>query len=206
MEVHVRNVPQQSTENALRKSLKPYFAALSIRCVHVLKQNGKSFASLTFLHLDDAKKFLLHHGQTRNDKGRPTRTNPSISINIKFLGQPIYCEQSKRVASQHLLRVLGKEEKDRKAKAATASHVQQPKAPRSLPVTFNCWNVSCGTLRYSESVGSTPLIFRPEVTWNDNTLRGKVKFGERSMVLTLDSGLRIDFHYWAVYEIIMEVS
>lgn len=62
MEVHIRNVPDRASENVLRKFLKKHLSALSIVDVHTEKPQGKRFAKLTFLSIDDAKKFLNNYG------------------------------------------------------------------------------------------------------------------------------------------------
>ena len=150
MEVHVRNVPEQGTENGLRKSLQPYFANLSIRAVHCQKQRGKRYASFTFLHITDGQRFLAHHGQTRQPPGsRRPRQNSSTVINLMFLNQPIYCEKSDREANPYLLRVLRKEENDRQNKAAelASSVVPHDKGPDMLPISFDFCTVSCGVWR-----------------------------------------------------------
>lgn len=69
MEVHVRNVPPQGTENGFKKFLKPHFQKLSIRAVNCQKQRDKRFASLTFLHIADGQRFLAHHGQAKLPPG-----------------------------------------------------------------------------------------------------------------------------------------
>jgi hypothetical protein len=70
MEVYVRNVSQQGTENGFKKFMKPHFARLSIRAVNCQKQRDKPYAWLTFLHISDAKLFLAHHGQARLPPGK----------------------------------------------------------------------------------------------------------------------------------------
>src|SRR5215469_3932648 len=137
MEVHVRNVPPQSTEKALKKSLKPVFAKLSIRAVNCQKQRDKPFASLTFLHVAEGENFLHHHGQVRAfARGRPMRMSVN-SVNLKFLGQPIYCERSTRDPNPYLLRVLKKEDKDRQSQPIAPSTIDHGKA-EILPVEFEC--------------------------------------------------------------------
>jgi len=66
MEVRIRNVPDRGTENGLRKFLKIHLSALSILDVHTEKPRRARFANLTFLSIDDAEKFLSHHGMYLN--------------------------------------------------------------------------------------------------------------------------------------------
>lgn len=69
MEVHVRNVPQQGTEKGFQRFMRPHLVKLSIRAVHCQKARDKTFASLTFLYISDAQRFLEHHGQERLPRG-----------------------------------------------------------------------------------------------------------------------------------------
>jgi hypothetical protein len=195
MEVHIRNVPAKSTENALRNFLKPYFQKLSIQNVHCQKQRDKSYAQLTFLNIDHARRFLEYHGQTKAAGNRRAAKVNTWSINLKFLGQPIYCERSNRDANPYLLRVLAREEKERQSQALV--HVNHQARPKILPVEFQCSSVSCGAWAYVNS----ELVFSRQLEW---VVSGSARFGERVMILTLDDGRRIDFRYTSTLEIITE--
>ena len=191
MEVHISNVPQQSTENNLKAFLKEKLSKLSISSFNCQKAQGKPFASLTFLNIADAEKFLDRYGQSQAaPKQKPTPMS-SKSVNLNYLGRPIYCSKSHREAHPMVLRNLAKEEKDRKTKAAAALPTTDHSKPeKKFPVSFNCVSFSCGVWNY---VGSD-LAYEPQQTWEVN---GTAKFGERSMILALDSGLRIDFTYFS---------
>jgi hypothetical protein len=197
MEVHIRNIPERSTENAFRKFLKPHLDKLSIRCVHCQKSQGKTFATLTFLYIPDAEKFLQHHGQSRPIPNHHPTHLSTTSINLRFLGQPIYCQKSKRDANPYLVRVLTKEEKDRQIKITTVATIDHLKPPQIFPVFFNCSSISCGVWNY---VGAK-LVFEPQLTWSMN---GNLKFGERSMILASENGIRIDFRYFGIVDITAE--
>jgi hypothetical protein len=152
MEVHVKNVPQQGTENGLKKFLKPHFNKLSILAVGCQKQRGKVHASLTFLHLQDADRFLALHGQPKLPPGTRRPRQSMTVMKLMFLGQPIYCEKSDRDPNPHLLRVLAKEEKERQQKSdvtTTVAHYHE-KASDILPLSFECASVSCGVWRLVE--------------------------------------------------------
>jgi len=62
MEIHVRNVSAQATENGFKKFMKPHLTRLSILDAHCGKQRDRPFASVTFLNVADGQKFLQHHG------------------------------------------------------------------------------------------------------------------------------------------------
>ena len=72
LEVHIKNVPEQASENGLKKFLRPVLAKLSIsiRHVHCQKHRGKRFAQMTFLHAKDGERFLAHHGQIQATPGQ----------------------------------------------------------------------------------------------------------------------------------------
>ncbi|TVY82362.1 RNA-dependent RNA polymerase [Lachnellula suecica] len=194
MEIHIRNVPAQATENALRNFLKPYFHQLSIFNVHCQKPRDKPYAQLTFLNIDNARRFLEYHGQVREVGNRRSVKASLKAINLKFLGQPIYCERSNRDANPYLLRVLAREAEERKSQALVPFNHAKPKI---FPVTFQSTSVCCGAWAYVNS----ELVFSPQLEW---VVDGTVKFGERVMILTLDDGRRVDFRYTSTLEIVME--
>jgi hypothetical protein len=114
--------------------------------------------------------------------------------------QPIYCYKSNQEANPYLLRVLEKEEKDRQTRATTVSavaHDSRAHVTETLP--FNATSVSCGVWTYFKS----NLVYAPQVKLN---YKGVAKFGERAMVLKLDSGHRIEFRYEATWGILMETG
>jgi hypothetical protein len=190
MEVFIRNVPQQSNDKALRNFLRPTFKNLSIQNVKYDNHFGKPFASLTFLNISDAEKFLKYHGQVRGTLNKkPVPINQALYVQLRFLGQPIYCEKSNRDANPFTLRGLQREEKERQLQDHERD--RKPKQPEIFPVEFRTFSVSCGTWAYHFD----DLVFAPQVTWD---VDGTAKFGKRSMILTLDSGFRIDFRYSAV--------
>ncbi|KAH6704064.1 rna-dependent rna polymeras-like protein [Leptodontidium sp. MPI-SDFR-AT-0119] len=201
MDIHVRHVPPQSTENSLKSFLKPFLSKLSIRSVHCTKPKDKNFAFLTFLHLSEAETFLQHYGQTKNQTqysaNNQHQRHPSVtSVNLRFLGQPIYCQKSNNEANPYLLRVLAKEEKDRQTKITTLTTIGHY-TPQILPVLFDCISVSCGVWSYAKS----NLYFEPQLSW---TSRGTLKFGEHSTILTLETGVRVDFLHFATLSIAAE--
>jgi hypothetical protein len=204
MEVRVRNVPSHSTEASLKKFLIPTFRKLSIWSVHCQKPRDKTFASLTFLHVADAEKFLLHHGQApRAPKSKQaaksyaiqTKRSQSNPNNLRFLGTPIYCEKSHHDANTHALRVLAKEEKDRLSKVTTLAVADQK--PKILPITFDCVTLTCGNWNYLNST----LVYEHQLSWK---FSGTARFGEHGMILLSDAGLRVDLRYHATECITVE--
>lgn len=195
IEVHIRNVPSQSTENALRNFLKPYFQKLSISDVHCQKQRDRSYAQLTFLNIGHARKFLDYHGQVKAPGAKRGQKAHIWSMNLKFLGQPIYCERSNRDANPYLLRVLAREEQERKSQALV--QYKQHAKPKILPIDFQCSSISCGVWAYDNS----ELVYSPQLDWSVN---GTARFGERIMILDLEDGRRVDFRYNSTWEIVTD--
>jgi hypothetical protein len=56
-EVVIKNVPEQANENSVVNYLQPVLSRLSIQTFRCQKM-GKKLAVLTFLHKEDAHKFL----------------------------------------------------------------------------------------------------------------------------------------------------
>lgn len=181
MEVHVSNVPEQVTEVALKRALKPYFQKLSIQSVHVHRPQRKRFAFLTFLHVKDGELFLKTHGQPKIARSQPRPRNTNTN-NVKFFGRPLYCAPSyNQTINSFLQRTLEKEEKNRNAAALV---VQKEASP--LPVFFDSVQMSCGVWNYENE----HAVFEPQLTWDRE---GRVKLGPHSTIVTLDGGFRIDF-------------
>lgn len=192
MEVHVRNLPQQTTVGILNKHFKPNLQALSITSYVWKKHTDKKYASLTFLHHADGARFLSAHGQVRIPGKRPT-----TKILFKFNSVPVYFEQSTHLPEDSVLRGLAKEEKDRQVK------VYQPDEFAGIEefeaVQWNTTSFSCGTWAYQNH----ELVFVPECRWQWS---GTAKFGQRSMILTSVTGHRVDFRCAAIMEIIVQKS
>ncbi|TAQ89950.1 hypothetical protein B7494_g1737 [Chlorociboria aeruginascens] len=195
MEVHMTNLPRQATENALKKFLRPIISQITTRPFHCQKARDKTFASLTFLTIEEGQRFLAQHGQPRQQSNsqpgqlrqRSNQPNRPRASNLMFYGRPIYCEKSNRDVNPYLVRHLAKEEQDRIKEAGQASsRLTNTKDSPILPISFPSISFSCGTWTY---VNST-LVYTPQITWET---QGKVKFGTRMMILTLKSSQRIEF-------------
>ena len=232
MEVHIRNVPAQATDNGLKRFLKPHLHKLSIQSYHCQKQNGRTYASLTFLYLRDGERFLAHHGQVKiqvplgqvnnissrralsavraNTNSSDTRSQgfravgaSKHAVNLKFLNQPIYCEQSNREGDKLLIRMLEREEKQRQEIRSTAvtTTANDPlmQAVKILPLSFECSFASCGVWMCAQS----ELVYAPQVRW---TINGSVTFRERDVIVRFESGHSIEFPYASILDITIETG
>ncbi|KAK6579875.1 hypothetical protein PZA11_007583 [Diplocarpon coronariae] len=191
MEVFIRDVPEQLTENMIRKLLRPYLEKLSIQTYHCRKQAQKRFALLTFLHVSDGQNFIVVFGQNK-----PPQLSPE-QPKIRLLGTPVFCSPSKNAVNTHLLRSLAKEEKDRYALRKNP----KPKAKTIAQTTksFTVVSVSCGVWGYR----GAELCFIPHYDLYGN---GSVQIGTRSMTLRMSDGQRVDFLYTGTRSITTEDS
>ncbi|TVY73467.1 putative RNA-dependent RNA polymerase [Lachnellula suecica] len=190
MEVFMRNVPEQMTENGLRSQLKPHMAALSVNTYHCQKWPQKNFAVLTFLRNADGNRFLEKYGQTKPRAGA-TQMVPKLYI----LRTPAYCAIGKHQPNPLLLKSLEKEEKDMTAKPK-AELAQNISKTGSLKV-FRSSSLSCGTWGYDGS----ELVYVPYFIFEGSA---ECKFGSRGLVLRFDTGTRVEFLYASTYDITTE--
>ncbi|KAI9825931.1 MAG: hypothetical protein M1819_000450 [Sarea resinae] len=193
MDVFVRDVPEQVTENGLRKFLQPYMAKLSIQTYWCQKQRQKRFAVLTFLEPDDGQRFLRTYGQAKPPG--IGRTVPTVPAKILILETPIYCGVSNKPSNPYVLRSLAKEKKDQQLKSKSGEEKKKA-TPTS---TFNCVSVSCGVWSFVDS----ELVFVPYYRLESD---GHVKFASRSINMIFTSGKRIDFLYASTYGITTEYA
>lgn len=78
------------------------------------KLRDKTFGWVTFLKAEDAQIFLEAHGQVRDaSRKRLTRVSRA-TVFLKCMDRDVYFERSTKPADTLLLRVLAKEEKDKK--------------------------------------------------------------------------------------------
>lgn len=176
MEVFVRGASERATEAQMTNFFQPTMSGLSIESWHCQKWTQKRFATLTFLRKEDGNKFLNKHGQTRNSQTRGS--SPLI-----FQGALLLCSLSNKPPEPFALKSLEMDANARKSGSTTK------KTPHSVPgqghSTLECSSVSCGIWDY---IGSD-LVF---TSYLDLKVHGKVKFGSKVAVITLDTNQRID--------------
>ncbi|CZR68497.1 related to RNA-directed RNA polymerase [Phialocephala subalpina] len=188
MEVFIRDVPEQVTQNGLSNLLKPYMAKLSIKTYHCQKPQQKRFAFLVFLDIKDGKRFLEAYGQDK-----PPRHGPIFPSKIQILSTPIFCTVSNKPPNPHILRSLEKEEKDQKARTKTIPETSKS----ALKADYEFSSVSCGVWGYK----GADLVFVPYCILDDD---GSAKFGSRGLTVKFNTGKRIEFQFLNTYGITME--
>jgi RNA dependent RNA polymerase len=179
MEVFIRDVPEQVTENRLRSLLQPYMKDQDIKTYHCRKQRQRRIAFLIFLHPHDGNQFLRAYGQDK-----PFKAGPSIASKIQILSTPIFCVISNKEPNIYILKSLEKEEKDHKAKSKNVH--ETPKS--TVKKEFRTSKVACGIWSYVRS----DLVFVPYCVLEGG---GSAKFGSRSLIVRFDTGKRIEFLY-----------
>ncbi|KAI9048250.1 hypothetical protein LZ554_008045 [Drepanopeziza brunnea f. sp. 'monogermtubi'] len=196
MEIFISNVAVQGTAGVLKSSLRLHLLALDIRpgTADCDKWNGKPWATLTFLEAADGEKFLRYHGQHKPNPNdfRSVPVDTALYKQLYFANQKIFFARSSRAANPLTVRTLAREDKEHQLQMIVSRG--HPKPQDIFPVIFATSFMSCGTWTYEGS----DLVYAPEVILPS---RGLAKFGRRNMILTMDSGLRIDFRYSAVFEI-----
>ncbi|RDW85241.1 hypothetical protein BP6252_02831 [Coleophoma cylindrospora] len=195
MEVHVVNVPEQATKGALHNYFGPILKKLSITSFRCQKTVGKNFANITFLHSEDASRFLAIHGHEGFISKKRGTTRPPSSLNL--FNQPIYCKMSNFPVDPYLLLVLESEDQHRRAQ--TETYKDKPREKAILPVSFDISGIACGNWIYS----GPDLEYLAQAAWN---VPGTTTFRTRSLVTVLDSGYRMDIRYHSVRSIAFQAS
>ena len=181
MEIIVRNLHDQVTENQLNKYFRNVLEKLGIKTFYCQKLKARGMATITVLDPAKARQFLLEHGQTEPGP------NGAASVRVKLLhmGRQINCSVSKNnPPEEYLLRCLRKEESDRYA----ASQAKKPnivqgrgdenRRPGKNRRAFDIGSLKCGQLDY---VGAD-LVF---VTYSQERKKGRMIFGPRSLFIKL---------------------
>ena len=216
MDVFLRNLPPDLTDNSLQKSLHPFLQKLSIREYICDKNRGKSIGFITFLHEQDGKKFLSHHGevpvvlQNSADTFRSSQTifipngntprrghhrHPPSRARLSIFNKDVYCKISDRRLSEFVLKSIQSEVEKRLAKEATA----KKGGPKESPVAFDTFALSCGHWTFPEG----KLTFVAEWTGRASSAALHVKFTKRNLVIKLPSQFMVvRIPYLNIFELV----
>src|SRR5947209_15108848 len=107
MDIFVRNVPNQSTDNQLHKFLRPHLKTLGAEVFHCNKFKGKTLALVTLLDPTQANRFLASYGDNA------VRGSITLKPKLTFLGQTLHFSASNKPPDPTLLQCLRKETKDK---------------------------------------------------------------------------------------------
>jgi hypothetical protein len=112
MEVYLPGLPQDLSHQGLQAQLIRYTEALSIQDWSCQKPRKRAFGFITFLHPEDAERFLTRH-QQRPDSGIDVAGKPKIKVGLVILGHTVNCKRSTKSPDGFLLRSLAKAAEDR---------------------------------------------------------------------------------------------
>ncbi|KAI6756713.1 hypothetical protein HG530_011311 [Fusarium avenaceum] len=210
MEVFCRNVPQDLSEDSLKRELLPLMMALRISDFYCEKPKRRPQAWIKFLEPSDGKAFLSKHGKQaqQGDYGKENLnpqhpfklyTKPKETPRLFILKTAVYVEKSTRPVDKFSIAHLKHErEKKKKQKKPAATKDRQTQVQ-----SFNILEISCG--------GNT--FYGPEKTITfveHNKLalpRGVIgKFTPQWLTVQKEAGNRIDFHKDTIQDLIASRS
>lgn len=181
MEIFLQNIPVDLNQVSLRDQLEPYMKKLNICDYSCEKSRRKNFGNITFLHVQDGRKFLDAHGENSfNSLWAKSR--------LRLLRADVVCRLSKRAPQEFTLKSLALTADQR----ISSSHkVIEDRRFVSLPMLSS----SCG---YCTFVNGN-LVYVPEVHWDN---RGNVLFSRKNIIVKMDSGHSLQISLNAVVELI----
>jgi RNA dependent RNA polymerase len=178
MEVFMRNLPRDLTEDGLQTQLEPFMTRLGIVDYLCEKPRRKPFGNVTFLHRRDGQNFLNVHGQDR----------PSLKSKLQLMGTQVLCTLSNRPPQDFALKSLQHTVEQRE-------QLSQEVKEEEPSISFNLLSFSCG---YCTFVGDQ-LAYVPEVQWQE---RGIVRFTKRNMIIKLNNKNHIRIPLNTVVELV----
>lgn len=188
MEVFMRNLPIDLTEDGLYTQLEPFMKRLHIVDFLCEKPKKKSIGNVTFLNRRDGERFLEIHGQrSAQTPFRPYAPAPAKS-NLRLTGNDIFCTLSKRQPQEFTIKTLAHAVQER-------ANSQYTIEEESSAVLFSLSSFSCGYYTFING----QLGYVPEVEWNN---RGTVKFTKRNVVVNVDSGQLVRIPLNSIVELV----
>ncbi|KAK3988970.1 RNA dependent RNA polymerase-domain-containing protein [Cladorrhinum sp. PSN332] len=206
MEVFMRNLAPDLTENSLEILLKPFMDKLNITDYSCDKRKKSFIGNVTFLNAADAQRFLDHHGEVPEPgtlfkshgygKGKP-RMHPSSKPRLFVMGKACFCKPSGRPADKTALKAIqyAKDEK-KKTQSKPVQPVESSAAEKA--VTMEATELRCGHHGFFDGC----FAFVSEWHTNENCL---VKFGKWNLVLIFqqrDIDIEIRISYKTIIQLI----
>ena len=159
MEVFLRHIPDQVSDNHLRTALAPILDSFSITAYHC-RRLGRGCGSLTIGDTCGAQKFLEHYGGNTGSRNRPMHQ-------LKLFGKYIPLSKSKHKPDRYLLRSLAENEGERREPRLASK-------PPAVKATFGVTSISCGVWDHDGNDAVFVEYFRLErkgnVTFDENTI------------------------------------
>ena len=181
MEIIVRNLHDQVTENQVDKYFRKVLGNLGIKTYCCQKLKARGMATITNLDAAKARQFLQIHGQSEPG----SRGSASVQKKLLHMGRQINCSLSKNnPPDEFLLATLRKEESDRYAASQSKKpnivpgRMDENRRPGNNRRAFDISSFKCGQWDY---VGAD-LGF---VTYAQERKKGRMIFGPRSLFIKL---------------------
>ena len=180
MEIIVRNLHDQVTENQVNKYFRNVLGNLGIKTYCCQKLKARGMATITILDVAKARQFLQIHGQSEPGP----RGSASVQRKLLHMGRQINCSLSKNTPNEFLLGTLRKEESDRYAASQSKKpnivpgKMDENRRPGNNRRAFDISSFKCGQWDY---VG-TDLAF---VAYAQERKKGRMIFGPRSLFIKL---------------------
>ena len=180
MEIIVRNLHDQATENQVNKYFRNVLGNLGIKTYYCQKLKARGMATITILDLAKARQFLQIHGQSEPGP----RGSASVQMKLLHMGRQINCSLSKNPPDEYLLRTLSKEQSDRYAASQSKKpnivpgKVDENRRPGNNRRAFDISSFKCGQWDYA----GADLVF---VTYAQERKKGRMIFGPRSLFIKL---------------------
>ena len=175
MEIFLRNLPDQATEQGVERFLRPRLAQFSVHDFSCHKLRSRGCATLTVLDHSNGRDFLEAYGQ---------QTYSPLVKTLRYMDREIRCSRSKNEPDPMSLKVLEKERKDRLALPSdgtrTVNADQETKAAveQRLSRNFTFRSMCCGLWDYI----AADLVF---ISHFEDTRMGTATFGSRVLTLSL---------------------
>lgn len=192
MEVFLRNVPKDLTDDALQIELKPHMDSLNIQLWHCEKPRKKPQATIGFLDAKDGQRFLTRHGKLApeanagNQKGKAhsgvnvQRYAKRDIARLHILKMPVYAEPSHRKVD--LAGLAESVKSSMRPKAEPAKPVNRKiVATDASSVTHLVRKIACGKLVLKED--NSTLTFVQQM---QSVAQANVKFGQSFVIIALN--------------------
>ena len=181
MEIIVRNLHDQVTENQVNKYFRKVLGNLGIKTYCCQKLKARGMATITILDVAKARQFLQIHGQSEPGP----RGSASVQVKLLHMGRQINCSVSKNnPPDEFLLGTLRKEQSDRYAASQSKKpnivpgKADENRRPGNNRRAFDISSFKCGQWDY---VGAD-LAF---VTYAQERKKGRMIFGPRGLFIKL---------------------
>ena len=174
MDIFIRNIPDQMTENDVNRVLSRYMHRIGITTWKCDKFRSKSCAIVTVLDITKAKRFLHLHGQGQQVPSKKGNVlEPIFHINRMLL-----CSPSNRPVDPFLVGSLEREEKEKTLKSLVSKQPIFRSEDRHVPRVYDIKRLRCGQWDYR----GDDLVFRD---YYHTDRAGQISFGPRSLFIKL---------------------